>query len=129
MQKDFDKWNLKKKIIDKNKRNLIIKEGDIWWSYFGINVGEESYGKGVDFRRPVIILKKITENSCIVIPTTTKAKEGQNFFKFSAKGFQRRAMLYQIKFISANRLRFKESQMTHEDFLQLKKSLANLLGF
>lgn len=128
MKKDFDTWNIKKKTIDKNKRDLIFKEGDIWWSYFGVNVGEEAYGKGEDFRRPVIILKKITENSCIVIPTTTKIKEGKNFFKFTTNSLERRAMLYQIKFISANRLRINESQMHQVDFLQMKKSLADLLG-
>ncbi len=120
MKKDFDTWNIKKKTIDKHKRILEFKEGEIWWSYFGVNVGEEAYGKGEDFRRPVIILKKITENSCIVIPTTTKIKEGENFYKFTTEKLERRAMLYQVKFISANRLRIKESKM--------KKSLANLLG-
>ena len=127
MKKDFDTWNDKKKNIDKHKRILEFKEGEIWWSYFGMNVGEEAYGKGEDFRRPVIILKKITENSCIVIPTTTKIKEGENFYKFTTEKLERRAMLYQVKFISANRLRIKESKMKKVDFIKMKKSLANLL--
>ncbi|MBC7766663.1 type II toxin-antitoxin system PemK/MazF family toxin [Arenimonas sp.] len=84
MKKDFDTWNNKKKNIDKKKRDLIFKEGDVWWSHFGVNVGEEAYGKGEYFRRPVVILKNITENSCIVVPTTTKIKEGKNFFKFTS---------------------------------------------
>lgn len=128
MKKDFDTWNIKKKHIDKHKRILEFKEGEIWWSHFGVNVGEEAYGKGEDFRRPVIILKKITENSCIVVPTTTKMKEGKNFYKFTANDLERRAMLYQVKFISANRLRIKESQMSKSDFIKMKKSLAYLLG-
>lgn len=37
-------------------------------------------------------------------------------------------MLYQTKFISANRLYMKESKMPKRDFMQLKKSLAILLG-
>ena len=72
MKKDFDKWNNKKKYLDKSDKDLIFNEGEIWWSHFGINIGEEAYGKGEYFRRPVVILKKISQNSCIVIPTTTK---------------------------------------------------------
>lgn len=98
MKKNFDNWNIKKKHIDKNKRILEFKEGEIWWSHFGINVGEEAYGKG------------------------------ENFFKFTSKRLERRAMLYQVKFISANRLRIKESGMSKGDFLKMKKSLAKLLG-
>jgi DNA polymerase III delta prime subunit/mRNA-degrading endonuclease toxin of MazEF toxin-antitoxin module len=127
MKKDFDKWNNKKKYLDKNIRDLEFKEGEIWWSHFGINVGEESYGKGEYFRRPVIIIKKITQNSCIVVPVTTKIKEGKNFFNFTEDGGERRAMLYQIKFISANRLYLKKSTMSKADLEKLKKSLANML--
>jgi mRNA interferase MazF len=94
MNKDFDKWNNKKKYLDRKSRDLIFNEGEVWWSYFGVNIGQEAYGKGKDFRRPVVILKKITDHSCIVIPTTTKIKEGPNFFKFTTKNLERRAMLY-----------------------------------
>ena len=128
MKKDFDTWNIKKKKLDIKKGNPIFREGDIWWSYYGVNVGGEAYGKGEDFRRPVIILKKITENSCIVIPTTTKIKEGKNFFAFTENGEVRRAMLYQVKFISAKRLYVHKPTMHKDEFLKLKESLAKLLG-
>lgn len=127
MKKDFDNWNIKKKYLDKNSKDLIFNEGEIWWSHFGVNVGEEAYGKGEYFRRPVVILKKISQGSCIAIPTTTKIKEGENFFKFTTDNLERRAMLYQIKFISAKRLYVRESTMEKVDFIELKKSLANLI--
>lgn len=121
MKKDFDNWNIKKKYLDKSSKDLIFNEGEIWWSHFGVNVGEEAYGKGEYFRRPVIILKKISQGSCIVIPTTTKIKEGENFFKFTTDNLERRAMLYQIKFMSSKRLYVRESTMEKEDFIELKK--------
>ena len=127
MKKDFDTWNIKKKKLDIKKGNPIFREGDIWWSYYGVNVGGEAYGKGEHFRRPVIILKKVSENSCIVVPTTTKEKNGENFFLFVENEEERRAMLYQVKFISAKRLYVHKSTMHKDDFLKLKESLAKLL--
>lgn len=64
----------------------------------------------------------------VILPTTTKIKAGPNFYRFITKGLERRAMLYQIKFISTNRLDIRESEMNKDDFVKLKKSLANLLG-
>lgn len=128
MYKDFDKWNTQKKTIDRNVRNLQFKEGEIWWCSLGLNIGEEAYGKGDKFRRPVIVLKKLSHNSCIVMPTTTKEKFGSWYFAFTVKCLQRRIMMHQIKSISANRLDTKESEISNIDFLKLKKSLAKLLG-
>ena len=42
MEKDFDAWNFKKKELDKNKRDLLFKEGEIWWCSLGLNIGEEA---------------------------------------------------------------------------------------
>ncbi len=65
MYKDFDNWNEKKKAIEGRFSNIIFRERDIWWCSVGINVGNESCGKGKDFQRPVIILKKLNQNSFI----------------------------------------------------------------
>lgn len=128
IEKDFHAWNEKKQKLDKNIRVLQFKESEVWWCHIGINIGEETYGKGENFRRPVIILKKLSGNSCVVMPTTTKQREGSWYFKFTNKHLDRWAMMNQMRFISANRLSVKESEMHQEDFKKLKKSVADLLG-
>jgi mRNA interferase MazF len=128
MHKDFDMWNIEKKKIDKNYRHLEFREKEIWWCSFGVNVGEEVYGKGINFRRPVIILRKLSKNSAIVVPTTTKHHNGSWYFEFISNYKLRWAMMNQIKFISGNRLYVKESEMKLSDFVILKKSIAYLLG-
>jgi|SRR3989344_2102333 len=128
MQDDFDEWNSKKKKLDSNKRNLLFKEGEIWWCSVGKNVGEEVYGKGSEFRRPVVILKKLTHNSCIVLPTTTKSRIGSWYHRITVAGKDRFVMMNQLRFISANRLWVRESSLSESQFLELKKSVAGLLG-
>lgn len=128
VKNDFDLWNEEKKILNKNKRDLLFKEGEIWWCSVGLNVGEEVYGKGKYFRRPVIILKKLSHNSCVVIPTTTQPRLGTWYHHLNVIGKDRWAMMHQIKFISANRLHTRESVLFPNEFFELKKSVAVLLG-
>jgi hypothetical protein len=33
MQKDFDNWNILKKELENKTSEIIIKEGEIWWTY------------------------------------------------------------------------------------------------
>lgn len=126
--KKYNIWNETKKDLNVFSRDLLFKEGEIWWCSVGMNIGEEIYGKGLNFRRPVIILKKLSHNSCVVIPTTTKSRTGTWFYHININFKDRWAMMNQIKFISANRLFVRESFMPESEFVKLKKSVAILLG-
>ncbi len=128
MQKDFDRWNKRKKELNVIKNDLLFKEGEIWWCSIGLNIGEEVYGKGSRFRRPVLILKKLSHNSCVVMPTTTQPHIGTWYHHLNIGKIDRWVMLNQIRFISANRLYVRESILLPGDFTQVKKSIAGLLG-
>lgn len=45
MEKDFDKWNNLKKEIEIKSTEFIIKEWEIWWTYLGLNIQNESCWK------------------------------------------------------------------------------------
>ncbi len=128
MEKDFDEWNSKKKQLDVVSRKLLFKEGEIWWCSIGVNVGEEVYGKGEYFRRPVVILRKLSGNTCIVMPTTTRERNGSWYHHLNIRNKDRWVMMNQIRLISANRLWVRESTLSREEFEELKKSVAGLLG-
>jgi mRNA interferase MazF len=127
-EKDFDEWNGVKKKLNTQRRDLLFKEGEIWWCSLGLNIGEEVYGKGRSFRRPVVILKKLSHNSCVVMPTTTKQHRGTWYHHLNIGKKDRWIMLNQIRFISANRLYVRESILLPGDFTEMKKSVAELLG-
>lgn len=128
MKKEFDAWNTKKQGLDKTKRELLFKEGEIWWCAIGKNIGEEVYGKGEEFRRPVVIFRKLTSNSCLAIPTTTKPRNGSWYHHLKVADKDRWVMMNQMRFISANRLWVRESSLSASEFNELKKSVAKLLG-
>lgn len=58
--KQFDEWNSVKKEIEDYHR-APVKLGEIYWCRIGLNIGVEQDGKGDDFMRPVIIIKKFSD--------------------------------------------------------------------
>ena len=50
---------------------IVFKQAEIWWCSVGMNIGEESFGKGARFTRPILIFRKFTSNSFLGLPMTT----------------------------------------------------------
>ncbi len=71
MDKDFDVWNNLKKQIDCKQGILYFKEGEIWWIHAGLNIGFEINGKGKEFMRPILIVRKYNKYSFLAIPLST----------------------------------------------------------
>ena len=62
--KNFDQWNEVKKETDTNVALPLFKEREIYNAKIGENIGFEQSGKGDEFVRPVLILKKLSVVSC-----------------------------------------------------------------
>ncbi|MBP7846022.1 MAG: type II toxin-antitoxin system PemK/MazF family toxin [Candidatus Pacebacteria bacterium] len=127
MKKDFDKWNTKKKSLEERNKKFLFKTGDIWWCSVGLNVGAESCGKGEIFRRPVLVLKKLSANSFIGIPLSTQKKEGSWFCGISILGEVQYVLLYQVRMFSANRFQRRLTTLDDGDFARVKEKLEALL--
>lgn len=57
--KRFDEWNIQKKKVNDIQDDLFVKAREVRYAQLGVNVGNEEDGKGKDFKRPVLILKKV----------------------------------------------------------------------
>ena len=129
MEKDFDKWNnLKKKIEDSEQGELYPSNWDIWWTNIWLNLWTESCGKWDNFRRPVLILKKLSLENFIVIPLTSQEKSWTWFCEYELNWETNYVMLYQIKMIYKSRLERKIWKIEAENFLKIKKRLKLLLN-
>ena len=108
MEEIFDKWNEVKKIVQNDEKIRLFKQRDIFFINMGQNVGFEQNGKGENFVRPIIILKKITNQMFIGIPLSSQLKKGDCFFefKFNCKDnlSHNIAIIPQIKMFSSRRL-------------------------
>lgn len=129
MEKDFDTWNFEKKKLDESEvsSQIYFREGDIWWCSLGINIGTESNGKGKEFRRPILVIKKLSADMCIALPLTSKKKKGSWFTEISFQGEKRCVLLYQIRMINKKRFQRKMGELDEKELAEVKEKLESLL--
>lgn len=127
MPDKYDEWNiLKKKIAKSNHQPPYFKEGDIWWVSIGYNIGNEVYGKGKDFLRPVLILKKFNKYQFLGIPLSSQIKNNPYYAIIKIKNRRNSALLFQIKTFSSLRLQHKLTDLNTRDFLKVKRLVLSM---
>ena len=127
---NFDSWNELKKKIDaaKNEPDKFPKEGEIWMSNLGKNIGFEQNGSGDSFSRPILIVKKFNNHMFWVIPLSTKQKDFDFYFNYTDPNDQKvSAILAQMKLLSVKRLKRKLYDIPDELFDEMKQKLKSFL--
>ena len=127
IQKDFDKWNIQKKIADGMDNKKTFHEREVWFIKIGENIGFEQNGKGGEFLRPVIVYKKFSRNVFLGIPLTKTIKEGKFYSNFDFQGRKSNAILSQIRLFDSKRLKYKVGKMSVGDFRKTKQKLIELI--
>jgi mRNA interferase MazF len=127
MLKEFLKWiGLKEKLHNKEHIPPLFKEGEIWWSHFGENIGTEMNGKGDFFTRPVLILKKYDRFSFMAAPLTTQDKKGTWYFTFIHNHKQQTAVVSQTRVINYKRPKELVGKVDSTDYENIKKAFMDL---
>ena len=98
-------WGRLKAALWGQKSAVVFKQGDIWWCCIGMNIGEEAFGKGPWFTRPVLVLKKFTSNSFLGLPLTRKEKRGSWYVEVELHGKKSFVMLNQARVFDKKRMR------------------------
>jgi mRNA-degrading endonuclease toxin of MazEF toxin-antitoxin module len=128
MEKDFDAWNERKKNIDgKNTPEFRWKEKEVRWCELGLNIGDEENGKDSHYVRPVVILKKFSNRSCLVVALTTKRKSGKYYLYLGEINNEHStAIISQIRFVDARRLLEYVATLSDEKFLTLSNEIVRV---
>ena len=127
---EYDSWNELKKEVSKeiDQPDRFPKEGEVWISIFGKNIGFEENGTGESFSRPVLIVKKFNNLMFWSIPLSTKQKKLDFYFNFTdPSGLLVAAILAQMKLISVKRLRRKLYDIPQEQLIGIKEKLKTFL--
>ncbi len=130
MLKDFDNWNKKKQQLDKNKdAKAYCKIGDVWVASVGQNIGYEQNGKGKDFLRPILIVKKFNNQMVWAVPLTSIPKSLNFYYNFTDPHENNvAAILAQLKLFSTKRLYRKVYRIQEEKFYTVINELKKLLS-
>jgi mRNA interferase MazF len=121
-------WMKLKLDINLTDKEFFPDKKEIWWVSLGQNVGVEINGKHSKFERPVLVVKAFNVDSFLVVPITSKIKQGQYFFGFISSSNERQtANLSQLRTISVKRFLRKLDVMNDEDFNQVVELIKGYL--
>ena len=133
MQKDYRNWHTKKRQVNDIEQRPFFHEREIWFCHLGENVGSEQDGKGEDFLRPIVIIRKFNKEIFWAVPLTKSKKQvtgtkAKYYFEFSfKKDVTSVAILSQIRLVDARRLDYTVGKIKEEGFKKLKEKLKELL--
>lgn len=126
-QKNFDGWNIEKKLVNASNPSIFFHEREVWWCKLGVNVGFEQDGKNVQFSRPVIVLKTYSTNAALIVPLTSRNKQGVYYFDIGkVDGRNAKAVLSQVRFIDKRRLINKVDVIREGIFEKLKSAVIQI---
>ena len=111
---------LKIELWSRRTNKVLFNDGEIWWCSLGMNVGEEIFGKGGKFTRPVLIFRKFTSNSFLGLPLTTQENHGTWYVLTNLHGTKRWALLNQARILDKKRLTSKIGALSETDFKFVK---------
>ena len=126
-EKEFDRWNEEKKCVHNVGKRKYFREREIWWCKMGINVGDEQDGTGQIFDRPVLIIKGLSMNTCLIASLTSS----KNLHKMripigNIDGKDDSVILSQLKTIDTKRLIEKICNADSEKFEDVRKAIREL---
>ena len=128
MKKDFDGWNEKKKQTHERGDAPFYHKRELWWCSFGVNVGFEQDGSGEEFRRPALILKGFSAETCLVLPLTTSVRQHPLRLPIgNVDGKEAHVLLSQMRVIDTKRLVRKIGYLDKEIFKNIRKTVREML--
>jgi mRNA interferase MazF len=127
MEKDFDNWNNKKKIIDQKNIsvNRFVNEREVWWCSLGLNIGYEQDGKNEEFERPVLVIKKFNREIVWIVPLTSVPKNDK--FHYGLNSNKSFVILSQIRLISTKRMIRRAEKIAEMEFKEIVYKIKEFL--
>jgi mRNA interferase MazF len=121
MEKDFDRWNKKKKALNETDFTDYVHEREVWWCALGANVGVEADGKHDNFERPVLVLRKFNREAVLIVPLTSRPKRNPYHAPFMHDKKLFAAVISQMRLISTKRLLRRLYRMDSGVFADLQR--------
>lgn len=125
--KDFNSWNRKKGAIHNNNENKLYHTRELWWCSLGVNIGSEQDGSGENYDRPVLILKGLSKQTCIILPlTSSPEKHKMRILIGKVQNKEASVIISQIRVVDTKRLVYKIGFLDKNIFTNITKTIKNL---
>jgi len=101
---------------------------DVWWCSLGVNVSYEHDGEGLQFERPILILRGLGKGTCLAIPlTTSDSKHPMRVPVGNIDGKPASAVISQIRVIDTRRLINKICYLDEVVYEATRKAVRNMI--
>lgn len=121
--KNFDKWNEEKKKIDVGTFRRFYHVREIWWCYLGENIGYEHNGTGMNFTRPVLVVKTVSRDSCLIIPLTSSSSSHKMRIRIDDKSS---VVVSQIRIVDVKRFSSRICKLKKDIFDEITKAIREM---
>jgi len=116
--------------IQTNHSEIFFREGQIWLCLIGQNIGFEQNGNK-NFIRPVLILKKLSQNTAIILPLTSKKKllKSRKKISFHTKNTTESFILFdQVKVVDVKRFKQKIGKISKNELNDIRNDFKDFLS-
>jgi mRNA interferase MazF len=126
--KDFGVWHDRKVRLNSSGRPPHFYEREVWWVAIGHNIGDEEDGKGYNFARPVLIMRKFNKSLFYGLLLSTTAKRGRYYSEVTIKGSKNAVLLSHLRDYDAKRLVNKLTVVSKDEYAIVQKALIAILA-
>ncbi len=128
MKKDFAQWDTVKQKIHEQGTEKFYHAREIWWCSLGVNVGSEQDGGGDEYRRPVLILKALGPDTCLVLPLTQSTHVHEYRIPIGViDGKEATVLLSQMRTVDTKRFVRKIEFLSKDVFERIRKAARDML--
>lgn len=113
--------------LDTLKKAKNFSEREVWLCHLGSNIGFEIDGKTTELTRPVLIIKKISHQTALILPLSTKVKIGSWFIPIIVNQKQAIVILSQSGTIDSKRLKTRIEKIPQKEFDEIKQKFISFL--
>ena len=127
--KDYVAWHAKKTLLNDSVSGAYFYEREVWWVAIGQNVGDEEDGKGYNFARPVLIMRKFNRSLFYGLPLSSADKRGKYYYPLTIRSKKNVVLLSHMRDYDAKRLLNKLGVINATDYAWIQLALIKLLKY
>jgi mRNA interferase MazF len=128
MKKDFENWHKIKSAIHESEKSKRYHAREVWWCSVGVNIGFEQDGAGKEYQRPILILKGLSKDTCLVLPlTSSPEKHPMRIPAGVIEGKNASVVISQLRVVDTKRLTNKLGFIEKDIFEQIRKAVKDML--
>jgi mRNA-degrading endonuclease toxin of MazEF toxin-antitoxin module len=128
MKYKYKGWFLLKNKINANSSRKNFREGEIWMVHLGFNIGDEQNGRGPNFIRPILVLRKYNKNIFMAIPIVGRYKEGYYYLNYINKRSSINCVVFsQMRVLDTKRLVYRKQKLNSNLFKEIKKKARHMV--